>query len=648
MKHICRLLLILLANPLMAAVITKWDFSSDCKDYTVRDKGYIKDNALEAANGYMFGAFYFNPPSENIRFTCKAQALKGDEFGSFGAIIYRIAGNKWEQIKNIGWKKRLLFDKEKEIVFKAPAELFKNKPGRYVLALFRNSGGVRISQIVMEKEQTSSATPSNEDFLRQKAMSDGNTISPLPQRRHEYVEGTGDSLKLDYFPMGIYYYSSSQTIRTEEAMRQMLQELQDAGVNTIHFAGNTGLSQQHPMTSIPNVAKLAEKYNIFLWCQMNDVYYRRNNYAGLNNYKAKNSLEYLKKYAFPRIRRTLPLSNDLSAVYAWLPCEEADHDDVDRLALYRKKIWEISPRKRIFELFNKNTTLAALRSPLPNIAGVDRYSFRYEAKEIQFPQQGLAATRWSIRYFFNQSQKIGLPMIGVIQGSAMHSFISGEEMTGGLKEPEKYEKFAVKSQGIKYYPRSRKFGYWSMYAPPKNGIRVQAWQMVAEGAKGILIFSYSPLSYEVQRKNAEQKIQNEIGGKENVSIRLCSSNKVLWDDMRQTFADLKPFGNLLIDLEKLPERLFSCDNPVFYGNSFRDSQGRRYSIIVNTHIVDIIDEKNVNINSCGVMTGIKEAAMQTGKIQSSLPMYDLKNHTRITDKITLEPGEGIIICHEQN
>ena len=75
---------------------------------------------------------------------------------------------------------------------------------------------------------------------------------------------------------------------------------------------------------------------------------------------------------------------------------------------------------------------------------------------------------------------------------------------------------------------------------------------------------------------------------------------------------------------------------------------RRYSIIVNTHIVDIIDEKNVNINSCGVMTGIKEAAMQTGKIQSSLPMYDLKNHTRITDKITLEPGEGIIICHEQN
>ena len=57
MKHICRLLLILLANPLMAAVITKWDFSSDCKDYTVRDKGYIKDNALEAANGYMFGAF---------------------------------------------------------------------------------------------------------------------------------------------------------------------------------------------------------------------------------------------------------------------------------------------------------------------------------------------------------------------------------------------------------------------------------------------------------------------------------------------------------------------------------------------------------------------------------------------------------------
>lgn len=40
--------------------------------------------------------------------------------------------------------------------------------------------------------------------------------------------------------------------------------------------------------------------------------------------------------------------------------------------------------------------------------------------------------------------------------------------------------------------------------------------------------------------------------------------------------------------------------------------------------------------------------MQTGKIQSSLPMYDLKNHTRITDKITLEPGEGIIICHEQN
>ena len=127
--------------------------------------------------------------------------MKGDEFGSFGAIIYRIAGNKWEQIKNIGWKKRLLFDKEKEIVFKAPAELFKNKPGRYVLALFRNSGGVRISQIVMEKEQTSSATPSNEDFLRQKAMSDGNTISPLPQRRHEYVEGTGDSLKLDYFPM---------------------------------------------------------------------------------------------------------------------------------------------------------------------------------------------------------------------------------------------------------------------------------------------------------------------------------------------------------------------------------------------------------------------------------------------------------------
>lgn len=633
------LLLCLACLCLNAEVLKKWNWGdTPAKDFSLRGKAAIRDingaQYLIAEDGYDFATLFVNAQNHEIRLVCTGMSLPDNINASIGAIVFRYDGTKWQQVKNIGWKRVLPLNKSKEIVFTISAEDL--KPGRHMVILYRNSGKVALQEIRLEK-------PSKDDPAfdptRKNAVLE---ISAPEARKYQYPAGRGDNMTLTYFPVGVYLYADS--LPDMDSLRKAFAELREAGVNTVHYAGNVGENASRPWTHILEASKLAEKYDLKLWVQMNDVYYRHDGHPLIQRMKLRDSMEFISKFVAPRLNKSLPAYQGQTAVYAWSPSEENQPSSVKPLAEYRKLIWNILPEARIFELFTNLKTLQDLEHPWPNIAGIDRYPFMYSARggdsRLWLPNNGLKWFAGAIRPFFNQAQKMGLPMIGVIQGCQIYTFYPPAEMTPGINDPALLAAYKVPAApGMKYYPEHNKFGRWSMYSPSANGIRAQAWTAVCEGAKGVMIYAYTPLSHQEQMDQARKQIA--AGGRVNtVSL---SSTHAGWNDMKRTFAELAPWGKLFLALEKQDSKLLELKEPELLCSFFKDPAGGEYAVVVNLRLTGrAAAGLQPTLDADGVLINLPPAQPRTVNLNSTRKIFDLTTEKQVT-AITLEPGQGKIL-----
>ena len=633
------ILLLLLAgfNYAYCDTLIKWDGTIKTeKEVVCRGKGKILEvdgkRCLAAEEGYDFASISFNLPAGGIKLVCTGISQPDNISASIGAIIFRWENNDWKQVKNIGWKRTLPFKNGREQIFTVSKEELNSISGRYMIILYRNSGKPALSEIRLEKL-------AEDDPAYDPTRKNAEIKITSPQlRKYEYESGKGDNMTLTYFPLGVYLYSDNVT--TLDELHTSFAEMQAAGINTVHYAANIG---PHPSASqnALKVAEIAQQHGLLLWIQMNDVYYRHDGNIVLNRMKFSNGMEYVNKYVAPRLKQYLSDYSKSSAIYAWLPSEENVPGSVGPLAEYRKLIWNILPEQRIFELFTDIRTLQQVKMPWPNIAGIDRYPFMYSARgmasRLWLPNDGLKWYAGAIRPFLHQSQQMNLPMIAVIQGSQIYSFYSPEEMCPGATDPNFLAQFHIDSApGMKYYPQFNKFGRWSMYNPCPNGIRAQAWIAVAEGAKGILIYAYSTIPRQKQLESAQKQIGQ---GKDNV-ISLCSDHSN-WQDMKKVFSELKPWGKLLLNLEKIPDVELTVNNPFIICNSFRDTKGNRFVILVNTQIM-VKGKIPATIDDNGELVNMIPAKSITATLDAKKPVYDLETGTQMKT-IELEPGQGKIL-----
>ncbi len=607
------------------------------KELVCRGKGKIQEidgkKHLVAAEGYDFAAIFLPASDAGIKLTCIGLSQPAQVNASIGAILFRWENNAWKQVKNLGWKRMLPFKTARDVVFTARRDELGAGSGRRMIILYRNSGIPVLNEIRLE-----SLSEDDPAFDATRKNAEIKAAPPQP-RTYEYESGKGDTLTLTYFPVGVYLYGDNLT-SLEEA-RRVFAEMREAGINSVHFAGTVGPHPSEPQ-HVLKAAELAKEYGLKLWVQMNDVYYRNDGSKALSGMKLNSGMEYVTRYAVPRLKQHLPSYRSDTAVYAWLPAEENAPSSVGPLAEYRRQIWNILPEQRIFELFTDLRTLQTIKPPWPNIAGIDRYPFMYSARgaasRLWLPDDGLKWYAGAIRPFLNQAQKMGLPMIAVIQGSQIYSFYPPEEMCPGATEPEFLAKFRIETApGMKYYPQFNKFGRWSMYCPCPNGIRAQSWTAVAEGARGILIYAYSPMSRRRQLARAAEQIAS--GGRVN-TVSLCSDSPG-WTDMKRTFAELKPWGRLLLSLEKLPEMEIQFKDKAIIGNTFRDAHGRRFAILANTRLM-LPGKQPPTVDANGELVNMIPAPPTTVALEARVPIYDLESGQAVSS-LTLEPGQGRIL-----
>lgn len=621
-----------------AETLQEWNWQGEDlpKDLSLRGAAAVRElngmKYLTAGDGYDFASLFFNVRGHGIRLVCTGMSLEDTVNASIGAIIFHYGGSKWQQVKNMGWKRVLPFNTPKEIAFTISGDEL--KPGRCMVILYRNSGKVALSGIRLEKPAEDDPAF---DATRKNAIL---PVVPPEERQYRYPAGQGDHMTLTYFPVGVYLYSDSLT--DMDSLRKAFAELRDAGVNTVHYAAGIGPHPARPWAYTLEAAKPADEYGIKLWVQMNDVYYRHDGHPLIQQVNCKDSMEFVEKFVSPRLKQFLPSYQGQSAVYAMSPSEENQPSSVKPLAEYRKRIWEILPEQRIFELFTSLQTLQTLEHPWPNVAGIDRYPFMYSARggdsRLWLPNDGLKWFAGVIRPFLNQAQKMGLPMIGVIQGCRIYTFYPPAEMAPGITDPLKLAAYRVPAApGMKYYPEHNKFGRWSMYRPGANGIRAQAWAAVCEGAKGVLIYAYSPYPERDQMERARRQIS--AGGRVN-TVSLSSTHSG-WEDMKKAFSELSPWGNLFLVLEKQARRLFDVKHPDILCNFFKDPKGDDYAILVNLRLTG----RGVSpptLNDDGELVNLPPADPLTVELDCAATVFDLAAGQAVKS-VTLEPGQGKIL-----
>jgi hypothetical protein len=480
----------------------------------------------------------------------------------------------------------------------------------------------------------------------------------------EIIDFKGNSLRLDFFPTGVYTTvrldhlksaAISEKTTPENIRNKLFAEIKELGANTVYFWEVISENSKLPAAE---AAKAANKYGLKSIVQMNDVYYRGNHSPLIKKRNCKNSWEHFKKYIEPKIRKYLPEYRN-SKVWAWSPIEEPWIGEVQEISEYYKIIWTLTPNINIYLLENKNEPLENVRKPFPTFFGVDRYFFTHvggwNSRTLVTPQRALSMLRSSIRSFMREAEKKGRPMVLVLQGTAMYNFVPAMKAAPWVKTVEQKKKFFIpEAPGLKYYQDINKYGYWGLYTPPRYAMRAQCWTGVLEGAKGLLVWSYK-YNYDGYYKDVAEKIRNRKTW--GISISL-NRNQANWKDLQVAFREIKPFGKLLLDLRKFRQVENISTDKNIWGSLAEDRRGRKFLLIMNSHIANWDNNSpcsldwpktRLSINEQGELVNYKPAKPKTFEfiisddvvaIDSKIVLQKISSNKY---RMTLEPGQGTVL-----
>ncbi|HPP30384.1 MAG TPA: hypothetical protein PLE69_05630 [bacterium] len=577
---------------------------------------------------------------------------------------------------NFGWNKRLQRDIFTDHIFIIDPVKFKEKDegieGIFVLLYRCNQQGIlKISKVKIEllKKEEAEAKPTVKK-------------TPEPEEKQQiftgyiYPEGTGDSLKLDFFPMGVY--TTGEFKYLEEAAKaegvdvytiadRVHKELKELGANVVFYQG-TSLASGDILVGA-EMAKIAAANGIKVIAQPNDVYFRGNYPSLWESVGAKSSKEYFEKYTAPRVKKYLPFYRDNKDILAWAPVEELHGDTqlAQEMAEYRKLIWDICPNHLIYELHSDLNMMKQSKPPYPNIMGIDRYCWwnnDYAGNIMMWtPNLALRWLRSVIRPFIDESSNFNRPCVFVMQCMANYT----------LEDPAKYPFLKTTEQkkayanslvpSLKYYPEIDRFGRWGFFYPPKNAMRAMCWIGVLEGAKGLLVWNYS-YNYKGRITSITKDIVENAfaSGKNVISIGGLRKNTTAWYDLQKGFSEVRPFGKLLLALKKDAGITAKVDNSAIWINGFKDPEGNKFLIVINSLIAtwdgnspDYLDypSTKLNIDDTGHMINYEEAKPVTFTVTISDPegegLYSIAGPVAVKKvenrkyNLTLEPGQGTVL-----
>jgi len=444
----------------------------------------------------------------------------------------------------------------------------------------------------------------------------------------------------DFFPIGPYIYGppSYQRERAkalgmtlEGFFEHLAKDVQAHGGNAIYYAN---------LTMEPEVFKTAVaaavKHGVQVFGQLTmDLYLR-----------PERGRQHYEKVTLPTAARILPRYRGLQGVAAWMPKEEAHPDQIDMLAEYRAKVRELDPTHGIFTLHNNIETFRLDDKNLPEWFGFDRYRFRCLHGTygilISTPKDMARRLRGDIREFCFEAEKRGRPLVYVMQGYGHQNLWTAEDIrkwSGGARTGlDPWSGFKEIEPDV--------WKGWDRYPPPENGMFLQCWLAVLEGAKGLLIYFYGPPEH--------KQFLNEIAlvDREGKETRL-------WREFAECVEEMKPLLPLFLSWHKEALPRATANNAWIAVNSFiRRFDAERFLVVLNQRIATWDEDSpamprgktELHFDEHG-LAGLHPAGPLTFKlkVEGQEPLWEILTGRQLdagpdgTYELTLGPGRATVL-----
>jgi len=414
---------------------------------------------------------------------------------------------------------------------------------------------------------------------------------------------------LKRMPFGVYISSPQRYAPTlkergiEDAFqwyKNLLTLLKNSGVNTVYLQGGASISPQEGRP-LKELAALFEENDIQFIIQPDDVYFGGGTYANWKRRRLASKGEnadvsyqaFFDDYIKRVVTQYLPRFAEDRGIFAWSPVEELPPQHEAVFAQYKALIRELLPNSIIYQLDSPQSTKEKLQSKtgiIPDILAFDRYCWWHqEAGETDgFVNYRIwtphFAARWlnSVlgRYARDAYELYKRPMIAVVHGGAGYEFF-GEERARryGWKRDESY--VYPLSPDVRYYPKHDLWGLPNQYFPPKHAMKLSSWIAICAGYKGVMLYGSlgdhsDYLATFLQRNDLKHGSYLRYG-----SIRYDLSVTPQWEEFATAAKNIQRYAPIVLDWEPATEPHGKTSQPNVFSNSFTDSKGRKYLVVVN-------------------------------------------------------------------
>lgn len=350
-----------------------------------------------------------------------------------------------------------------------------------------------------------------------------------------------------------------------------------------------------------NFAAKANANGLLAICQPSDLYFVEPSPAWqtMENYRDFKLIPELESYAPAYV-------NDAN-IFAWQPREELPGDEKDPIkpdennfTAYKSAFKSNLPNHLLYQLDSQQDNLSKMQykqSPMPDISGLDRYPwwYRYDGgiDHLWTPDYALNWLYNVIEEYPSASKTVmDAPAIFVGQGCAELNWIDEQEgIDRGYQVVEGYRPPAAPN--IRWEPELGKFSYWNRYLAPSNCWRCQNWLAICAGFKGIMFWSGGPGGSQVELDLAWQNCTT-------TRVRLIDENLNTLpyvDEISSSWEVLRNYEKLILDIHNSSiSHDFTLQGNNVIANTFIDSAGREYIIIVNTRVGTWLDSNNQPTN----------------------------------------------------
>jgi len=354
-------------------------------------------------------------------------------------------------------------------------------------------------------------------------------------------------------------------------------------------------------SSATDFATRAAAHGLLAICQPNDLYFNEPSpaYQTMENYRDWVLIPNLQSYAPPHV-------NDTN-IFAWAPREELSGDEADPIkpdeanfTAYKAAFKTELPNHLLFQLDSQQRDEYAMRfkrQPMPDISGFDRYPWwwRYDHNwnHLWTPDYALSWLFGEIDdYPPGSFHVMNAPAVFVAQGCAEMRFLTqsqGESLYGWMAQPGWRHPTAP---CVSWEPQVSKFALWNRYLAPTNAWRCQGWVAICAGFKGLMYWSgigggdHDPAYWDAVFNNGEGTYRNCLIDSKLDCLEYVNEISASWIEMRR-------MENLILDIRPEPiSQSYSISDSKVVSNTFLDSSGREYIVVVNRHIGTWLDEND--------------------------------------------------------